>query len=41
MRCEWIRFSSQSSIRIQVAFSGTSIASSFSTARTKTSSAFW
>ena len=40
-RCEWIRFSSQSSIRIHVAFSGTSIASSFSTASTKTSSAFW
>ncbi len=40
-RWEWIRFSSASSIRIHVAFSGTSIWSSCSTARTKTSSLFW
>ena len=40
-RCEWIRFSSQSSIRIHVALRGTSISSSFSIASTKTSSLFW
>ena len=40
-RCEWIRFSSASSVRIQVAFGGTSISSSFSTPSTKTSSLFW
>jgi hypothetical protein len=31
-RCEWIRFSSSSSVRIQVAFGGTSMPSSFSIA---------
>ena len=40
-RCEWMRFSSQRSIRIHVAFSGTSSSSSFSIASTKTSSLFW
>ena len=40
-RCEWIRFSSQRSVRIQVAFGGTSSASSFSIASTNTSSLFW
>ena len=40
-RCEWIRFSSQSSVRIHVALRGTSIPSSFSIASTKTSSLFW
>ena len=40
-RWEWIRFSSHRSIRIQVAFGGISSSSSFSTARTKTSSLFW
>ena len=40
-RCEWIRFSSQRSVRIQVAFGGTSSPSSFSIASTKTSSLFW
>ena len=40
-RCEWIRFSSQSAIRIQVALRGTSSPSSFSIASTKTSSLFW
>ena len=40
-RCEWIRLSSQSSIRIHFAFVGTSSSSSCSTARTKTSSLFW
>jgi len=41
MRCEWMRLSSHSSVRIQVAFSGTSSESSLSTASTNTSSAFW
>ena len=36
-----MRFSSQSSMRIHVAFSGTSSASSFSTASTNVSSLFW
>ncbi len=36
-----MRFSSQSSIRIQVAFSGTSSSSNFSIASTNTSSLFW
>ncbi len=40
-RCEWIRFSSERHIRIQVAFSGVSSASSFSIASTKTSSFAW
>ena len=40
-RCEWMRFSSHRSMRIQVAFSGTSRASSFSTASTNASSLFW
>ena len=40
-RCEWMRLSSHSSMRIQVAFSGTSSASSFSIASTNTSSLFW
>ena len=40
-RCEWIRFSSARHIRIQVAFSGVSRPSSFSIARTKTSSLAW
>ena len=40
-RCEWIRFSSASSVRIQVAFGGTSMPRSFSAASTKTSSLFW
>ena len=41
IRCEWMRVSSQRSVRIQVAFGGTSIARSFSIARTKTSSLYW
>ena len=41
MRCEWMRLSSHSSMRIHVAFFGTSSASSFSTASTNTSSLFW
>ena len=41
MRCEWMRVSSQRSMRIQVAFAGGSIPSSFSIARTKTSSFCW
>ena len=40
-RCEWIRFSSQRSVRIQVAFGGVSSSRSFSTAATKTYSLFW
>ena len=40
-RCEWIRFSSSSNVRIQLAFGGISSASSFSTAPTKTYSLFW
>ena len=40
-RCEWIRFSSASSVRIQIAFGGISSSSSFSTASTKTYSLFW
>ena len=40
-RCEWILFSSASSMRIQVAREGTSRSSIFSTARTNTSSLFW
>ena len=40
-RCEWMRFSSQRSVRIQVAFGGTSMSSSFSTAPTNTYSLFW
>ena len=40
-RCEWMRFSSQSSVRIHVAFGGGSSPSSFSIASTKTSSLFW
>ena len=40
-RCEWIRFSSQSSMRIHVALRGTSMPSSFSIASTNTSSLFW
>ena len=40
-RCEWIRFSSQSSVRIHCAFGGVSRPSSFSIASTKTSSLFW
>ncbi len=40
-RCEWIRFSSERHIRIQVAFSGVSSASSFSIASTNTSSFAW
>ncbi len=40
-RCEWIRLSSQRSIRIHCAFGGGSMPSSFSIARTKTSSLFW
>ncbi len=36
-----MRFSSQSSVRIQVAFGGISSSSSFSTAATKTYSLFW
>ena len=41
MRCEWMRLSSQSSVRIQTAFSGVSTSSSFSTASTNVSSLFW
>ena len=41
IRCEWIRFSSQRSIRIHEAFRGISRPSSFSIASTKTSSLFW
>ena len=41
MRCEWMRLSSHSSMRIQIAFSGVSSASSFSTASTNVSSLFW
>ena len=40
-RCEWMRFSSHSAMRIQVALRGTSRPSSFSIASTKTSSLFW
>ena len=40
-RCEWMRLSSASSMRIHTAFSGVSIASSFSTASTYTSSFDW
>ncbi len=40
-RCEWIRFSSQRSVRIQVALRGTSMPSSFSIASTNASSLFW
>ena len=40
-RCEWIRFSSASSVRIQIALRGVSIPSSFSIASTKTSSLDW
>ena len=40
-RCEWIRFSSQRQVRIQLAFAGTSSPSSFSIASTKTSSLSW
>ncbi len=40
-RCEWMRLSSQRSVRIHVAFAGTSSSSSFSTAATKTYSLFW
>ena len=36
-----MRFSSASAVRIQIAFGGTSISSSFSTAPTKTYSLFW
>ena len=40
-RCEWTRLSSTSSMRIQVAFGGTSMPSSFSTAITNASSLAW
>ena len=40
-RCEWMRLSSQRSMRIHWAFGGGSIPSSFSMASTKTSSLFW
>ena len=40
-RWEWMRFSSERHIRIQVAFSGVSRPSSFSIAITKTSSFAW
>ena len=40
-RCDWIRFSSQSSIRIQTAFGGVSSPSSFSIASTNASSFAW
>ena len=40
-RCEWIRVSSDMHIRIQVAFCGTSISSSFSIASTNASSLTW
>jgi hypothetical protein len=40
-RWEWMRFSSQSAMRIHVALRGTSRPSSCSMASTKTSSLFW
>ena len=40
-RCEWMRFSSASSVRIQIAFGGTSMPSSFSIAITNASSFAW
>ena len=40
-RCEWIRFSSSMSVRIQTALGGTSIASSFSIAATNAYSFAW
>ena len=40
-RCEWIRFSSHRSIRIQTAFGGVSRPSSFSIASTNASSFAW
>ena len=40
-RCEWMRFSSASAVRIHTALGGTSMSSSFSTAPTKTYSLFW
>ena len=41
IRCEWIRFSSRSSVRIHTAFGGTSIWRSFSTAATYAYSFAW
>ena len=41
MRCEWMRESSERSVRIQVAFGGGSTPRSFSIARTKASSLIW
>ena len=41
IRCEWIRFSSQRSVRMYAAFGGISSPSSFSIASTNTSSLFW
>ena len=40
-RCEWMRFSSHMSVRIQTALRGIGRPSSFSTAATKTYSLFW